>query len=412
MASSEPEMFFSIPSGEPLAVRRDFLSDLAKFNGKPYADIRALLPKARAASSADDSNIAVIPIIGAISRYQSFWSRIFGSGSANVDDIQSQISDALADPTVQAILLEVDSPGGQVAGIADLADSIRAAAGIKPVVAFVSDLGASAAYWLSAAASKIVVSQSAFVGSIGVVATYVDTSKMDEAIGWQEIEIVSSQSPKKRPDPATGDGRTQIQSQIDALADLFVGAVADFRAASTENVLSSFGQGDIVLAQSAVSLGMADQVGTMADAISLANTLSSEKSGVAFAARQGEIHMTAEEKTYSSAEAQALVDKAKVEERGRIQGIYGLIRPEHMEADGAAIKAAMFDGKSSAGDVASIILLAQNARREAMQVARIADAAQIPTFNPEAQEKTKTSEENAAGAGIASYDPRKRGVKR
>jgi len=411
MAADSDQLCFRIPSGEPLAIKRDYLDDIAKFQGKPYADVRALTPN-RQAPDLSGSNVAVIPIIGAISRYQSYWARIFGSGSATVDDIQSQIDDALNDPSVTSIVLEIDSPGGQVAGIADLADSIRSAAGVKPVVAFVSDLGASAAYWLCAAASKIVVSQSAFVGSIGVVATYVDTSKMDEAIGWQEIEIVSSQSPKKRPDPASDDGRAQIQSQVDGIADIFIGAVADFRGTSTDDVLAHFGQGDVVLADAAVSLGMADSVGIFSDALALAGTLASERSNRIFAARQEEKRMDAEEKTYTSAEVAGLVDKAKAEERGRIQGIFGLVRPEHMEADGDAIRAAMFDGKSSAGDVAALILASQNARREAMQASRIADAAQIPAFAPEAQDKTKASEEEAAGAGIASYDPRKRGVKR
>ena len=415
MATNTENISFRIPSGELLAIKPDVLQGIASFNGQPFADIRAALSRPGSSNiETSDDGVAVIPIIGAISRYDTLCSRIFGGVS--VDSIQSQISDALNDSTVKAIVLEVDSPGGMVAGVPDLADTIRAATSVKPIVAFVSDLGASAAYWLCSAASKIVVSQAAFVGSIGVVATYIDSSKQNDKAGLQEIEIVSSQSPKKRPDPTSEDGKAQIQTSVDAIADIFVSAVASFRGTTPANVLAAFGQGDVVLGESAVTIGMADKVGTMADAVSLASSLTlrdlSFELPAASGLKQGEMIMETDEKMYTSAQIAEMLAGAKAEERSRIQGIFGIVTNEHMASDGPAIKAALFDGKSTTGDVAAVILAAQNLRRSAMQTARDLDASQIPAFDPGASAQAEVTEEMAAAAGIASYDPRKRGVKR
>jgi hypothetical protein len=95
-----------------------------------------------------------------------------------------------------------------------------------------------------------------------VVMTYVDTTARDEKAGIRKIEIVSSQSPKKRPDPATEEGRAQVQEMLDDLAAVFIEDVARFRAVSEETVLSDFGRGGVLVGARAVTAGLADGLGS------------------------------------------------------------------------------------------------------------------------------------------------------
>lgn len=156
--------------------------------------------------------VATIPLEGPIFRRAGLFAAI--SGGASVEDLGLDLTAALNEAAVSAILLNVDSPGGEVNGIAELAAMIRAAEAQKPVVAYISDLGASAAYWLASAAQEVVVASTALVGSIGVIATMPDPRRRGDG----EIQFVSSQSPRKAPDPTTESGADQLQAMVDALA--------------------------------------------------------------------------------------------------------------------------------------------------------------------------------------------------
>lgn len=200
--------------------------------------------------------VATIAIDGPIFRKANLFVRM--SGATSIDLLAQDIHAALEAPAIHAIILAIDSPGGEVNGTAELADLIYAARATKPIVAYVSDLGASAAYWIASAASEVVLASTASVGSIGVIAGVPDPKKDRSGV----IEFISSQSPDKRPDPHTGRGRSQIQAHVDALADLFVAAVARNRGASPDTVLSDFGQGGLFVGQAAVDAGLADRVGS------------------------------------------------------------------------------------------------------------------------------------------------------
>jgi signal peptide peptidase SppA len=212
--------------------------------------------------------VAIIPIEGAIFPKANLMTEI--SGATSVEVLAKDISAAVDNPEVNGIVLLVDSPGGHVTGISELASHIRAYAKQKRIIAYVGGMAASAAYWLSSAVKKgdIVVDKTAQLGSIGVVATYVDSRKMKEGLGVVEHEIVSSQSPNKRPDPATEDGRSQIQQNVDDLADVFVRDVARNRGVSIDTVLNRFGGGGILTGAKAVEAGLADRLGSLESVIS------------------------------------------------------------------------------------------------------------------------------------------------
>ncbi|MCU7813133.1 MAG: S49 family peptidase [Candidatus Thiodiazotropha sp. (ex Notomyrtea botanica)] len=149
------------------------------------AKIGRPLVSARKVELRDDT--AVIPVHGPIFRRANMFTEV--SGATSIENLTNDFIQADVDNQVQRIILDIDSPGGQANGISELAAMIRNAD--KPVTAYVGGTGASAAYWLASAADHVVLSDTALVGSIGVVGTYRPGDK-------NEIKIISSQSPLSR----------------------------------------------------------------------------------------------------------------------------------------------------------------------------------------------------------------------
>lgn len=205
------------------------------------------------------NGIATIAIDGVIIPKADFFSEM--SGAVSLASIARDFNAALRTPDVRAILLNIDSPGGSADAVDEMAAMIRDGAAKKPVWCYVSALMASAAYWIGSAATRIIVGRTASLGSIGTVAI-VPTGNDD---GY--VEIVSSQSPKKRMDPESDEGRAEIQQHVDDLTDIFMGAVASYRGVTVETVASDFGQGGIFLGQRAVAAGMADEIGSYESAL-------------------------------------------------------------------------------------------------------------------------------------------------
>jgi signal peptide peptidase SppA len=201
---------------------------------------------------------AILAVEGPLFRYGNLFTSV--SGATSTGDLAVALNTAVENPLVSQIVLAIDSPGGEVNGTNSFADQIRAATKVKPVHAFIEGLGASAAYWIGSAASSIVADESAMTGSLGVVATQVDKRGAQERQGVKNYEIVSSQSPYKRPDPSTVEGRSQIQEMVDSMADLFISRVAKFRGVSASDVIAKFGGGKVFPASKALSAGMIDKV--------------------------------------------------------------------------------------------------------------------------------------------------------
>lgn len=216
------------------------------------------------------NGVAVIPVNGVLMRQLSFWG--WFSGSSAYEVLIKDIHAAVTNPAVTAVILDIDSPGGEVTGCAELADAIRSMSDEKSIVAYATGSACSAAYWIASACERIVVSASSSLGSIGCMATIMDYSAAYERSGIKEYRFISSQSPMKNADPGTEAGDASIQSTVDALAEVFVSAVADFRRVSRADVISKFGQGGTFVGQAAVDAGLADAVGSLEGLISeLAN---------------------------------------------------------------------------------------------------------------------------------------------
>lgn len=194
---------------------------------------------------------AEVAVEGVLTQRPDFWAMFFAGGNTTYGDIVAALAEADADPAVKSITLAVNSPGGQFDGLFDALAAIQGTG--KPVRAVVNGVAASAAYAIVSQADEILAAGPASrVGSIGVVASY----HVDEA----EVEITSTEAPKKRPDVTTEEGRAVVREHLDALHDLFVEAIADGRGVSTSEVNKKFGRGAMVLAGQALELGMIDSV--------------------------------------------------------------------------------------------------------------------------------------------------------
>jgi signal peptide peptidase SppA len=201
--------------------------------------------------------VAIIDANGPLFRRANLMTAMSGATSYSI--IMADLQAALDDPAVRAVMLNIDSPGGEVNGADELAQAIYAARGVKPIVAYVGGAGASAAYWVASAADSVVASPTAVLGSIGVqVAATVSAPKAGE----KSYTFVSSQSPKKNPDIGTEAAATQIQQTIDAMAQVFVETVARNRGVATETVLTNFGAGGTFVGKAAVEAGLADSIGS------------------------------------------------------------------------------------------------------------------------------------------------------
>jgi signal peptide peptidase SppA len=213
---------------------------------------------------AQAGSVAVIPMYGLITQRATMMSDF--SGGTSIDELRSLLRTALADPTVTAVVFDVDSPGGSVDGVPEFAAELRSArAGSKPVIAQVNTLAASAAYWLASSCSEIVCTPSGEVGSIGVFAAHEDLSKAAEMEGVKTTLV--SAGPYKTEgnpfEPLTDEARAAIQDQVDAFYGMFVGDVARGRGVGADVVTSSYGQGRTLLASKARSAGMVDRIDTL-----------------------------------------------------------------------------------------------------------------------------------------------------
>lgn len=259
-----PEYLEAIEAIAARALDADVLARIAqdahhRTIGASWSALAAVgAPLEGAGSATHRDGAAIIPMLGPI-----FPRASMINASSDGTPLSSMMRDfrvAQASADVDRIVMLVDSPGGVVSGLGEAADEIAASA--KPVTAFVTGSCASAAYWLSSQAAEIVMDRSAYAGSLGVVATLTRQEAVGQD-GRRAYEIVSSGAPFKRADPTTDEGRAAIQADLDELEAVFFGDVARGRRVSLDKIRSDFGQGGMMGADRAISVGMADRIGTL-----------------------------------------------------------------------------------------------------------------------------------------------------
>lgn len=202
--------------------------------------------------------VAVIPVIGAtINRYDWFSALC---GFCSYDTIKLSYSAAIDDPAVKAVLFDIDSPGGEAAGMLDCADLIRAGSTVKPTWASANTLAASAGFGIAAAAKRLTVPRLGTVGSVGVVGVHIDQSGWDKETGLKYTAIYSG---AQKIDgwghaPLDKGALERIQARFDASRRKFAEAIAEFRDMTVEDVLAT--EAGVFDDDAAVEAGFADAV--------------------------------------------------------------------------------------------------------------------------------------------------------
>ena len=252
--------FWNHAAGEPWAITESALNNILTIASRQNESIEVV--SAKLGRELDNSyvteireGVAVIPVVGPLFRYANIFTAI--SGASSYEILAKDFTSALENPDVHSIILDIDSPGGEVNGCAEFASMIFEARGKKPIIAYASGDAASGAYWIASACDQIIASETSMLGSIGVVAVY--RGSKDESV----LEIVSSQSPYKRLDPSSKNGKSRLQSRIDDLATVFIESIAKHRGVDPPTVIKDFGGGDVFIGKNAIDSGLADDIGSL-----------------------------------------------------------------------------------------------------------------------------------------------------
>lgn len=245
-----------------VSLHNDLSKIKAESSRKEIGEITAIL-KSEIENMGDlfeiKDGVAHIPIIGELSEKPSMSAALFGRDQTTFGSIIDNIKIASEDRSVEKVVFEVDSPGGNISGLDQTAMAMRAIK--KPTEAHVHNMAASGALWLAAQTDKIVaLTPTAEIGSLGVAVEVMDDSEQLKNEGLKIHTIVSVGAEKKRPDISTKKGRDQIKDRLTAVHDIFVQRVATGRKVSEEKVRNDFGHGDLLIASKALEVGMIDKI--------------------------------------------------------------------------------------------------------------------------------------------------------
>ena len=259
--------FFELKAAGGVLSEAEIASRIA---GRRQTEAPLVLHQAAGGSSSTGrsaGSVAVIQIFGVVTQRAGMMSEV--SGGSSTERVSARIRQAIADRDVSRIILEIDSPGGGVYGVAELADEIHRARSQKPIIAMASSLAASAAFWIASACSEVVVTPSGEVGSIGVYGIHEDWSKADEKRGVKFTLVKAGKFKAEGVDfaPLTDAAAGHMQARVNDYYSMFVRAVAKGRGVSEKEVRDGFGEGRVVGAAEAVRLKMADRVGTLGDTL-------------------------------------------------------------------------------------------------------------------------------------------------
>lgn len=321
--------------------------------------------------------VGIMPIIGPLVSRQSdrYWS---------YDEIFHDAQMLAANPDINSVILDVNCPGGMVADIEVAALAISKLSSIKPTVAHINGIGASAAYWLAAATGEITATQSSIVGSVGSLISWLDIEGIFTKMGARKIEVLASQSPNKRLDPGSEEGRDELQAIVDDAGEAFLSSLSEYRGVDRDFILQNYGQGKVFPAKRALENGMVEKIISLEELITDMAARGSSNGNAASATApvtQKDIKMNDKTKggqaakiltidimrtdhadLVSQIESEAvggatpdIATAAATAERDRILGIEAVALPGHDDLI-ASMKA---DGKTTKGDAAINITAAE-----------------------------------------------------
>jgi HK97 family phage major capsid protein/HK97 family phage prohead protease len=216
-----------------------------------------------------ENPVAVLDLYGVIVPKTAIIENSSGGGLVSVESFLAGFRAAMADPNVKAIVLNIDSPGGEVSLVPELAAEILEARDTKPIIAVANTWAASAAYWIASAATEVIATPSGEVGSIGVWIAHEDISAAMEMMGIDKTLISAGKyKVEGNPyEPLSEEAAAEMQRGVDSYYAMFLKAVAKGRGVKVAAVRSGFGQGRMVMATEALDEGMIDGVATLDETI-------------------------------------------------------------------------------------------------------------------------------------------------
>jgi signal peptide peptidase SppA len=246
----------------PLALRKETVEQLLAevIAGRAIEARQAARTPARA-----PAGIGILPILGAIEYRPSWLGWLFGGVS--LVDLATDLATLVADRDVATIVMPIDSPGGDVAGLTEFAERLRRARARKPIIAVADTMAASAAFWLGAQATELVASPSSWLGSVGVYVAHTELSEAEAKAGIKTTMVHAGRykTEGNTHEPLTESARAHIQGIVDGYYNQFVTDVAAGRGVPRRVVEERYGQGRMLLAKDALAAGMVDRIATSDD---------------------------------------------------------------------------------------------------------------------------------------------------
>lgn len=229
-----------------------------------YAERLAVAEEQRRAAIAK-TGVEVLPVHGVLVSRGSHINAC--ETMTSYEGLRQQLRSAVADPLVEHIVLDIDSPGGAATGAFELAADIRALARQKPITGIVNYMAYSGGYLIGSACSELVVSQTSGVGSIGVIASHMDRSKMEENMGVKVTTVFAGahKNDLSPHEPLSDQSLQYLQDLVQESYQLFVNAVAEYRGLAVERVIAT--EAGLFRGQASIAAGLADRMQSPQDAV-------------------------------------------------------------------------------------------------------------------------------------------------
>jgi signal peptide peptidase SppA len=348
------------------------------------------------------NGMAIIPVAGTlINRFNWAYSSVTG-----YNFIRSQLNAALADDDVTGIVLDVNSYGGEAAGCFELAADIRAARDVKPVMAVVDSNAYSAGYAIASAASKIVLTPSGGVGSIGVIAMHVDMSKALADYGYKVTLIYEAEhkADGNPYEPLPDDVKASIQSSIHTAYGMFTKLVAENLGMDEQKVRDT--KSRIYRAEDALSLGLIHAIATPNQAV---QAFFDELSGSNLQLRNQGVSMTtatqepgADQQAANQAAVATAASEARIAERARVAGITGCEEAKGRTALANHLAMNTDMSVDAAKGVLAVAPVEQTQASTSNAFKQTMDASQHPNVGSEGGEGDKAEGGQDSGANLVS----------
>ncbi|QRO34134.1 S49 family peptidase [Chromobacterium violaceum] len=348
------------------------------------------------------NGVALIPVMGPMVQRGGWIDAM--CGIASYDQVASLVAAAMADGDVRAVLLEVDSPGGSVAGLFTLVDRLQAWGEQKPIWTYANEAAFSAAYAVASATEKIYLPSTAMVGSIGVIAMHVDQSKRDLAQGYSYTPIFAGAKKAAGNSHAPLDDATRadMQREIDRLYGKFADHVAAGRSLDRQAVAAT--EAGLLNADDAVAGGFADGIASIEDVIQMLSEAAQPRTSILMKGKpvtqQANTDGVITQAVLDAATAKAGAD-ARATERTRIAAILDL--PQAAGREALARKLALTTDMDAA-TAGSLLEAAPAAAKQAPAAVTPFEQHMDALGNPEVGASGERKESSAAdiGASIAA----------